>query len=499
MTNLLLGPLLGLESDSNYTVCFLTDKEVVNAHVEWGGELQAAERIADLRTGSFWRAELLIPPPGVDRLIAYRVMTNGIYASDRNAREAWEFHVPAANSQPNIVYTSCNGFSSASLATTTEEPFAMWHKLKAAHTKSPFSLMIMGGDQVYADEIWGRVSELRKWVDLPLKKRVKRNSNRTMRRQIENFYEGLYQTRWNSPDMSEMLASVPSVMMWDDHDIFDGWGSHPEKLQKCEIHKEIFRAARRYFELFQIRSAANRSLLAPGTSHFAFSLTHRQQRILALDHRSERTRKQIMSDAQWKSVITHLEEDITDGDLLVLSAVPVVYRDFSFAEAVMDATPWEEELTDDLKDHWRSKQHEGERARLIMRLLENVRQRGVDARQRGADVRTVILSGDVHVGCVGVINDRRNEPTHKIHQIVSSGIIHPAPSRTQWLGILATTNDDTEHLNEDETIEINLLRPFGADKYLRSRNFLTLKQGNDEKLWATWVCESGKCPAFPLA
>ena len=254
---------------------------------------------------------------------------------------------------------------------------------------------------------------------------------------------------------------------------------------------EIFRIAKHYFELFQIRSDANTSLLEPGGNHYAFAIKFRGRHILGLDNRAERTRSQVMSEAQWNVVIDHLSAKVTSGDLLVLSAVPVIYRDFSLTEAFFDATPWEEELTDDLKDHWRSSRHEGERARLIMRLLEN----GRENRPNG---RTVILSGDVHIGCIGVINDCRHDRPHRIHQVVSSGIVHPAPSHIQWLGIMAATNDRAEFLNEDRTIEISMLKPFGSRQYIRSRNYVSLEEGVDDKLWVSWICENGERPSFPL-
>lgn len=491
MSRLLLGPLLGLESDSGYTICFLTEKSVPTASVDLDGSTYAATEISELRTGKFWRVEINIPPPEADRWIDYAIKTDDHAATDRVGRSGWRFFVPEVGTAPMMAYASCNGFSSADLVTKTDAPYALWDVMKAQHERDPFSLLIMGGDQIYADEIWGKVPELVKWAERPRQERVKQRPSQTMLKQIEVFYENLYRARWKSPVMSELLASIPSVMMWDDHDIFDGWGSYPEELNTCPVYEAIFGIAKRYFELFQIRSSANKSLLRPNENHYAFSVEFRGQHILGVDNRAERTRRQVMSEDQWKAVKTHLDADIISGNLFVMSAVPVVYRDFSVAEAVLDTTPWEEDLTDDLKDHWRSKLHEGERARLIMSLLKN-------HREKRPDCRTVILSGDVHIGCVGVITERDEPRSHKVHQIVSSGIVHPSPSRLQWLGIMAATNDRAEYLNEDKTIEISMLKPFGSDKYIRSRNFVSLKEGTDQKLWVNWVCENGERPSFPL-
>ena len=79
-----------------------------------------------------------------------------------------------------------------------------------------------------------------------------------------------------------------------------------------------------------------------------------------------------------------------------------------------------------------------------------------------------------------------------------SGIVHPAPTRIEWFGIMAITNDKNEWLNEDKTIETSIIGPFGSEKYLRVRNYVTLKEGVDNKLWVNWICESKDKPAYPL-
>lgn len=59
----------------------------------------------------------------------------------------------------------------------------------------------------------------------------------------------LYRLSFGLPSMDTAFASVPSVMMWDDHDIRDGWGS-----QNDESHpawREYYRHARDAFVAFQ--------------------------------------------------------------------------------------------------------------------------------------------------------------------------------------------------------------------------------------------------------
>lgn len=82
--------------------------------------------------------------------------------------------------------------------------------------------------------------------------------------------------------------------------------------------------------------------------------------------------------------------------------------------------PGQQGLEDDLRDHWTSPPHKAERLRLIHRLLA--------ASAKG--IRITLLSGDVHVAAIGVIeSDRSNAAASSrvVNQLTSSGIVHPAP------------------------------------------------------------------------
>ena len=83
--------------------------------------------------------------------------------------------------------------------------------------------------------------------------------------------------------MSLIFASIPSVMMWDEHDIFDGWGSYPEDIQKCDVYKNIFSTAKKYFENFQIRTIHNGSFINPGAGHYSMAFKYREYNLLADD------------------------------------------------------------------------------------------------------------------------------------------------------------------------------------------------------------------------
>ena len=490
---LALGPLLSVEDDNKYVICFLS-KNDSDFSIFIDKEEIKAEKIGILKSGNFYRAEFEIKQSKKSKTITYNILNNNTDSNTTDAfnRDSWSFYVPSSTEKPKFAYASCNGFSSPDLLAKTDEPYLLWDKLIEQHGNEPFSILIMGGDQVYADELWSKVKELEEWSRLNMNDKIKRKATKAMIRNLDTFYESLYIKKWSDEQMSLCLASIPTVMMWDDHDIFDGWGSYPQELLDCDVYQNIFKTAKKYFEIFQIRSLKNQTLLTKDRTHFSFALKFRNYHILGLDNRTQRSIYQVMGNDQWKDLNTYLDENILNDNLLVLSAVPVVYRDFSLTENLVDFTSWQEELTDDLKDHWRAKEHQGERMRLIMRLFMNIEKRKVSKR----NTRTVILSGDVHVGSLGVINDHKNQ--NKIHQVVSSGIVHTPPTYIEWLGITAVTNDNNEYLNEDKTIETSMLTPIGSAKYLRVRNFVTLNEGSDEKLWINWICDNKDRPCYAL-
>ena len=63
---------------------------------------------------------------------------------------------------------------------------------------------------------------------------------------------------------------------------------------------------------------------------------------------------------------------------------------------------------------------------------------------------------------------------------------------------VARSNYRTD-IDENRLIRAELIKPFGAPAYLRTRNFATLLMGSDDKLWANWHCENGLAASYPLA
>jgi hypothetical protein len=79
-------------------------------------------------------------------------------------------------------------------------------------------LMLLLGDQVYADEVSPDVVEFIK---------TRRDTEQPPGEEIADFeeYTRLYLEAWGEPVMRWMLSTVPSAMIFDDHDVHDDWNT----------------------------------------------------------------------------------------------------------------------------------------------------------------------------------------------------------------------------------------------------------------------------------
>lgn len=452
-----------------------------------------------------WRFDLAVKQTASAQVVDYRV------AGLEN-----RFQVPAQGSMPAIGYLSCNGFSDARARKNTREPNAMWERLDRLHAgldttdphrAGPLELLLMGGDQIYSDEMWSTIAELRDWAGLDWHTRSTLPLTDSLRAALQEHFARCYLERWSQPATARLLASVPSVMMWDDHDIMDGWGSHPAELHDSPVFQGIFAAARSAFELFQRQMfGAPPPATLPGQPAHNSTYQFGDTALLVLDTRSERQpahqvagtdgateqrAEQVMGPASRAAVLGWLDQQLETGGLrhlLVMSSIPVMHPGYAQLEKMLGALPAIEDLEDDLRDHWTSPAHRAERLQLVQRLLEAAR----------AGVRITILSGDVHVAALATIeHDGPDQPlpTRSLLQLTASGITHPAPPGAARY-FLEQACLETETLAPGITGRMEVL-PGTGRHILGCRNFLTLQSdppGGSRRLWARWWAEGEPQP-----
>lgn len=524
--NIVLGPLLGLEGEHQnatlYSVCFLSENDVDAATLAYriGKQNLRSEfsLISSLSRGKFWRAEISIPLTPLDQVCDYQILIDAqpaSYAPTRNTLLAdWSFFCPATKQRVQLAFASCNGFSSDKLRAQHPAPIDyLWQRMQqqqAAHmanvdytevVNAPYAALMMGGDQIYADAIFNEKQPLYAWSQKPLKEQLSAPVSDTLRQRIDQFYLDTYIRSWTqSAALRYCLASIPSIMMWDDHDIIDGWGSQPYRLETSPTYKAMFDSAKKYFTLFQVRGINNRALQQRNTApaHFGMTVRFRDYGLLVMDNRSQRTLQNIMGSGKPDFIqgLAELQAGWQAGQkLLVLSGVPFLYRHFSESENNIRLSI-QFDAYDDMADHWRFSTHYDEMCSILQRLLQFQA-----ALQANTPTKVFIISGDVHVAASGSYREQSgtgnpaglgNSGTGHIVQLISSGIVHPPPlSMEQSVIRLASsvTQPDID-LGGGCVLSATLRKDASGNRFLFHRNYACMHEGSDHKVWVNWHHET---------
>jgi phosphodiesterase/alkaline phosphatase D-like protein len=336
--------------------------------------------------------------------------------------------LPSDLSQLRFGFLSCNGLHKPP---RHGRPTAMWTRLLREAVADPeLHFAILGGDQVYADVI--REEWQREWEpDFdPYDERVF-DSERARRcraffEDLPRRFEQIYRAFWRRPEIRTFMGHTPCLMTWDDHEIYDGWGSHGDEHLRPQ--QAFFRAAAQAFDAFQLPLAPPEPLSAAAAEHRdghrAFSFMLGEVAFVVLDCRSGRNvRAQgpsaVLGETQWAWLDAELDELVRrrPRQIVLVSAVPLVHMG-GFVEHLM---PSSAELYDDVLDHWNSRPNRSDQARLLGKLFQV---------RAATEANVLILGGDVHVATVGGVlsDDPRfvlpGEARARIHQGVASGIAH---------------------------------------------------------------------------
>ncbi|KAL3136206.1 hypothetical protein ABBQ32_007220 [Trebouxia sp. C0010 RCD-2024] len=406
-------------------------------------------------------------------------------------------------------FHSCNGLSADGDHKKWGGPyeFVLWRDVMEQHGKQALHAMVGGGDQIYNDEVFSG-PQMQEWLKSGRKGLGSVEWSDAMAEEAAHFYFTHYRQHWCSMHLSDALACIPQVMMWDDHDIFDGWGSYPRALLACSVFQGLFRTARQMYLLFQQqttleRAASDNGMWGPFSEESpaclkAFSLLRMlgpTTCLVAPDSRAERTKKQIISEATYNQMFQLLHElPHSCRHVVVLLTVPIVFPALPGQEKVwrlldnakvghiMSKTGMgqkivdnfgEAKLLDDIIDHWDAGQHHGERHNLIARLQNLAKTK---------NVRVSFVGGDVHVAGVGRLYTQpkihRLRYDHRfMPQIVSSAIVNAPPPPT-FMKLLHNTNRSNLVLKpqtREKMVRVFAGRPTG-DKLLAQRNWCEVRE-----------------------
>lgn len=325
-------------------------------------------------------------------------------------------------------------------------------------------LLLFLGDQVYADEI---TDEMREFIA------SRRDLDEPPGAELKDYqeYVHLYRLAWSDPANRWLLATVPSAMIFDDHDVRDDWNTSiawkrdleatswwhdrivgalasywvyqhagnlgPAERAEDEVWREIAAHAgdqEEYDATALLDSFADRADQQPDSYRWSYVRDlGSQARLVVVDSRAARVleedRRALLDPAETAWLDQHLRGDVDHlliGTSLPFLLAPGLHHVEAFGEALAGGSwgrrlaPVGERLrqTVDL-EHWAAFQRSFQEVGAM--VLEVARG------ERGRPPRTVtFLSGDVHHSYVTEARPRTGDPVRsRVVQAVCSPIRNP--------------------------------------------------------------------------
>ena len=329
-------------------------------------------------------------------------------------------------------------------------------------------LVLFLGDQVYADET---TSEMQRFIE------QRRDINEPPGKELKDYeeYAHLYKLAWSDPLNRWLLSTLPSLMIFDDHDVRDDWNTSHEWQQQMEQtswwHERIVSGLGSYWvyqhlgnlspderdkdELWQIvvshsgtdeldltpdvDALADRVNTDPECYRWSYVRNFDDVRLIVVDSRAarvlEESRRSMLDDTE----LRWLDEQVC-GDvrhLLIGTSLPFLlpqglHHLEAWDEAVAGGAwgKWSAKIGEKLRqavdlEHWAAFQDGfSDVAKMVLEVAEG---------RRGTAPQTVtFLSGDVHHSYVSEVRRDQGSAGSRIVQAVCSPIRNPLPRKLRF-------------------------------------------------------------------
>ncbi|KAK6462553.1 hypothetical protein DFJ63DRAFT_287464 [Scheffersomyces coipomensis] len=382
------------------------------------------------------------------------------YFINNNFKKSFQFFIPSVHESMNVISFSCNGFSLGTDA--SEFKSSLWMDVLKKHQSQHYHVMLGGGDQIYSDAVKLHSKYLEKWMSEqnPLKK-LNMPATNEYHIELNTFYLNHYigwfgKGFWkglNGKTLQTLfpltMSQIPSVNIYDDHDIIDGFGSYHDSTMKSPVFSAVGNTAYKYYMIFQHHINPEEKLHEsdpawilgnkPGPfitqkNHSLFTRLGKEISLVGIDCRTERKLKQVVTASSYSIIFDRLKKEIKASPetkhLLVMLGIPIFYPRLVWLEWLLTSTLFlpiralaskgvinhglvnefdgDVEVLDDLNDHWCSKYHKKERNKLIQDLMSFGSENGL---------RITILSGDVHLAAIGRFKSKFHHHLHA-HRLI---------------------------------------------------------------------------------
>lgn len=281
-------------------------------------------------------------------------------------------------------------------------------------------LLLHVGDQIYGDATFARALKIIKTNEPKGKK--------AQDEQILEAYRRLYRVWWSEPSTRDVLANVSNLMIWDDHEIRDDWGSRSEDYDPNSVEYRIGTLARQAYREYQRQLWDD----PPHTNDEHHLHVWGSIGVLFVDQRGGRSfgrdaARPYLGTRQWDSIVEALRTGAFSSAraLVVVTSVPLVYLGGNITKFGTSAA-------DDLYDHWSHPLHNKEQVEMVRALRE---WKAAVPGQR----ELLVVGGDVHVGGH---TDIKHEDATIFNQLITSPITNVPPKWYAFYGLLILTESE---------------------------------------------------------
>jgi phosphodiesterase/alkaline phosphatase D-like protein len=327
--------------------------------------------------------------------------------------------------------------------------------------------LILLGDQVYADEL---TPETRQRLA------GRRNNKKRPPDEVVSFseYEGLYRHTWGDPEIRWVMSTLPTAMIFDDHDIRDDWNTSaawreevnkkpwwrdriraglasywvyqhignlsPTQLAEDEDYQKVLAAEGDCWPLLvELADRADREVDGEKGLRFSFRWDLGRSRLIMIDSRNSRIledgNRKMLGDKEFNWLESQVEEELGEVDHLILASslpwlLPPVISDIQTVNEISANRPGvrgqlaeKARQTADL-EHWPAF------SQSFLRLSDMI----IKAATQPADGPATIsvLSGDVHHSYAARAVFAGQDGT-RVHQLVCSPVHNYVPIFVQPL------------------------------------------------------------------
>ncbi|MGC5221041.1 alkaline phosphatase D family protein [Micromonospora sp. DT81.3] len=469
-TPLLIGPMLRYTAETCASVWVETDRDAtVSVHA---GEREWSARTFAVHSHHYALVAVDDLVPG--SVLPYEVRLDGerVWPEPDSAFPAPVIAARAAERPLRMAWGSCRtsvDHDAKGNRTHGVDAMRTFALALAEHASLRPDLILLLGDQVYADMTTEAMQEFI---------RGRRDISEPPGKELKDFeeYAHLYRLAWSDDGIRWLLSTVPSAMIFDDHDVRDDWNASLDWKKQMDAtswwHGRIVAGLASYWvyqhlgnlspaqraadEIWQrivahtgpgeadvsdaLDALADRIDRQPDTYRFSYHRDFGGIRLVVIDSRAARdltpTARALVDSTEWQ----WLDEQLRGGfrHLLIASSLP-----FLLPIGLHHVESWDEAVS---QGAWgRFPARIGERLRQIVDLehwaawqnsfqaLARTLTEIADGGRGPAPESLLILSGDVHFSYIAEVE---RSGGGRIVQAVCSPVRNPLPILMRWFSVV---------------------------------------------------------------